>query len=29
VIDKLTPDGKIPQGDLMAKGMDLLKGLMK
>jgi uncharacterized protein YidB (DUF937 family) len=29
VIDKLTPSGKIPQGDLMAQGMDLLKGLMK
>ena len=25
----LTPEGKIPQGDVMAKGMDLLKGLMK
>jgi uncharacterized protein YidB (DUF937 family) len=29
VVDKLTPDGQIPQGDLMSKGMDLLKGLMK
>jgi len=29
VIDKLTPSGKIPQGDLMAQGMDLLKGLTK
>jgi uncharacterized protein YidB (DUF937 family) len=29
VVDKLTPNGQIPQGDLMAKGMDLLKGLMK
>ncbi len=28
-VDKLTPEGKIPQGDVMAKGMDLLKGLMK
>lgn len=26
VIDKLTPDGKVPEGDLMAKGLDLLKG---
>ncbi len=26
VIDHLTPDGKIPQGDLMPKGMELLKG---
>ncbi len=29
IIDKLTPDGKIPTGDLMSKGMDLLKGMMK
>ena len=29
VVDKLTPDGKIVQGDIMSKGMDLLKGLMK
>ena len=29
LVDKLTPDGKIPQGDLMSKGMDILKGLMK
>jgi uncharacterized protein YidB (DUF937 family) len=29
VVDKLTPEGKIPQGDLVSKGMDLLKGLMK
>jgi uncharacterized protein YidB (DUF937 family) len=29
VVDKLTPEGKIPQGDLLSKGMDLLKGLMK
>lgn len=26
VIDKLTPDGALPQGDLLAKGMELLKG---
>lgn len=29
VIDQLTPDGKIPQGDLVSKGMELLKGLTK
>jgi uncharacterized protein YidB (DUF937 family) len=29
LVDKLTPDGKIPQGDIMSKGMDILKGLMK
>jgi len=29
VVDKLTPGGKMPQGDLMSQGMDLLKGLMK
>jgi len=29
VVDKLTPTGKIPQGDIMAQGMELLKGLMK
>jgi uncharacterized protein YidB (DUF937 family) len=29
VVDKLTPNGQIPQGDIMSKGMDLLKGLMK
>ena len=27
VVDKLTPNGKIPDGDLMSKGMDLLGGL--
>lgn len=27
VIDKLTPEGKVPEGDLMSKGMDLLGGL--
>jgi uncharacterized protein YidB (DUF937 family) len=27
IIDRLTPEGKISQGDIMAKGMDLLKGL--
>jgi len=29
VVDKLTPDGKIPQGDILSKGAELLKGLMK
>jgi uncharacterized protein YidB (DUF937 family) len=26
-VDKLTPDGKVPEGDLMSKGMDMLGGL--
>lgn len=26
IIDHLTPNGEIPQGDLMSKGMELLKG---
>ncbi len=26
VIDKLTPDGEVPQGDLLAQGLGLLKG---
>ncbi len=26
VVDKLTPNGQIPDGDLMAQGMNLLKG---
>lgn len=26
VIDKLTPDGKVPTGDLLTQGLDLLKG---
>jgi len=29
VVDKLTPNGQIPTGDIMSKGMDLLKGIMK
>lgn len=29
VVDKLTPDGKIPDNDLLSKGMDLLGGLLK
>lgn len=27
VVDKLTPDGKVPEGDIMSKGMDMLGGL--
>ena len=27
VINKLTPDGKIPEGDMLKKGMDMLGGL--
>lgn len=27
VIDKLTPGGKVPEGDIMSKGMDMLGGL--
>lgn len=26
IIDKLTPDGQVPQGDMLSQGMDLLKG---
>jgi uncharacterized protein YidB (DUF937 family) len=26
VVDKLTPDGKVPEGDIMSKGMDMLGG---
>jgi uncharacterized protein YidB (DUF937 family) len=26
LIDKVTPEGKIPEGDLLGKGMELLKG---
>ncbi|MBK7105378.1 MAG: DUF937 domain-containing protein [Ignavibacteriae bacterium] len=26
-VDKLTPDGKVPDGDILSKGMDLLGGL--
>lgn len=26
VIDKLTPNGALPEGDLLSKGMELLKG---
>jgi uncharacterized protein YidB (DUF937 family) len=27
VVDKLTPDGKVPEGDIMSKGLDMLGGL--
>jgi uncharacterized protein YidB (DUF937 family) len=29
VVDKLTPEGKIPHGDLASQGMDVLKSLLK
>jgi uncharacterized protein YidB (DUF937 family) len=29
LVDKLTPNGKLPQGDIMSQGMDLLKGFLK
>ncbi len=29
IVDKLTPEGNIPQGDIMQQGLGLLKGLMK
>jgi uncharacterized protein YidB (DUF937 family) len=28
VVDKLTPDGKVPEGDIMSKATDLLGGLL-
>ena len=28
VVDRLTPDGKIPQGDIMSQGMNVLKSLL-
>jgi uncharacterized protein YidB (DUF937 family) len=28
VVDKLTPEGKVPEGDIMSKGMDMLGGLL-
>jgi len=27
VVDKLTPEGRIPEGDILSQGMDLLGGL--
>lgn len=29
LVDKLTPEGKVPQGDLASKGLDILKGMLK
>jgi uncharacterized protein YidB (DUF937 family) len=29
LIDRLTPNGQLPSGDLMAQGMGLLQGLLK
>ena len=29
LVDQLTPDGKLPNGDLMAQGLGMLKGFMK
>lgn len=27
VVDKLTPEGKVPEGDILSQGMDMLGGL--
>lgn len=27
IVDKLTPDGKMPEGDLLQQGLSLLKGI--
>lgn len=27
MIDKLTPDGKVPEGDILSKGMGMLSGM--
>jgi uncharacterized protein YidB (DUF937 family) len=29
LVDQLTPNGQLPSGDLMAQGLDMLKGFMK
>ena len=29
IVDKLTPNGQVEQGDIMSTGMDLLKGFLK
>ncbi|OYU10923.1 MAG: hypothetical protein CFE38_15140 [Comamonadaceae bacterium PBBC1] len=29
LVDQLTPEGKLPSGDLMAQGLGMLKGFMK
>ncbi len=28
VVDKLTPEGKVPEGDILSKGMDILGGFL-
>lgn len=29
LIDKLTPNGQVPQGDIVSKRLDVLKGMLK
>ena len=29
MIDRLTPNGQIPQGDALSKGLDLIRGMIK
>ena len=29
IVDKLTPNGQVEQGDIMSQGMELLKGFLK
>jgi uncharacterized protein YidB (DUF937 family) len=29
LVDKLTPNGQLPSGDLMSQGLGLLQGFMK
>jgi uncharacterized protein YidB (DUF937 family) len=29
LVDKLTPNGTVPQGDIASKGLDILKGMLK
>jgi len=29
IIDRLTPNGQVEQGDIMSQGMDLLRGFLK
>ncbi len=29
LVDKLTPNGQVPQGDIISKGLDILKGMLK
>jgi uncharacterized protein YidB (DUF937 family) len=28
VVDKLTPDGKVPEGDILSQGMNILNGIL-